>query len=107
MKPRKTKRASSGVPATKWLITAASVAGVLGGWAAFSLQSTSSLDPTSRDLATSLQLAPVPTVVQAPGTGQDQIIPGSLSAASSSNQTTLRSVTAVRPAPITITRSSR
>ena len=87
----------------KWFLTAASLAGVLGGWIAFSLNpGTGSGDP-SQNLTADVRLEPIPTVVQVSGS-QDRL---SVASTGSTSQQALRSVSAPAPAPITVTRSSR
>jgi hypothetical protein len=103
MTTKRSKSSRSDTSGAKWFLTAASLAGVLGGWVAFSLNPGSGSDPASQNLASNLRLDPIPTVVQVSGS-QDRRLGSSTGSAS---QTALRSVSAPAPAPITVTRSSR
>jgi hypothetical protein len=87
----------------KWFLTAASLAGVLGGWVAFSLHPGTGTSGSSQDLANTQRLNPIPTVVQLSGSQ----VQGQRTSSGAGSQTALRSVTAPAPAPITVTRSSR
>jgi len=107
MTAKKPKRSPSGAPATKWFITAASVAAMLGGWVAFSSQPSSGDNSASQILELNLDLEPIPTVVPAPSSRQNALWSDDASKNTQTNLPMLRSVTAPRPAPITITRSSR
>ncbi len=107
MAAKKSKRSPSGAPATKWFITAASIAAMLGGWVAFSSQPADGVDPATKILEADLGLEPIPTLVPAPASRQNAIRSDDSSSNSQTSLPTLRSVTAPRPAPITVTRSSR
>jgi len=107
MTERKSKLAPSGAPATKWFITALSLAAVLGGWVSFTLNPGVNNEATSQSLANNLMLEPIPTVVLAPEV-QDHVQTNQTVDQSQISQPALRSVSAPpRPAPVTVTRSSR
>lgn len=107
MAAKKSKRSPSGASVTKWFITSASIAAVIGGWVAFSSQPADGVDPATKILETNLGLEPIPTLVPTPTNQQNAILTDDSSKNSQTNLPTLRSVTAPRPAPVTITRSSR
>jgi hypothetical protein len=107
MTTQKSKRVPSGAPATKWFITAASVAAMLGGWVAFSSQpATNEADIATQILATNLRLEPIPTLVPAPTGRQKAILTSDTAGNAQTSLPTLRSVSAPQPRPITVTRSS-
>jgi len=98
----------SGATVTKWFISAASVAAMLGGWAVFSSEPpTTKTDLASQTLEIGLGLEPIPTVVPAPDDRQSVILNNNDNTNSSPNLSTLRSVSAPQPKPVTVTRSSR
>jgi hypothetical protein len=106
--PRGQPRSRGGAPGIKALITAASVAATLGGWAllAQGMQPASMVGTSVSGVPTAaaerLNLPPVPTVVPAPDPTKEQTETGP-------RVPSLRSVTTPRTvrAPIAITRSSR
>jgi hypothetical protein len=85
-------------PGIKTLITAASLAATVGGWGLLA----QGAPPPTTAAAHRLNLAPIPTVVPAPGLGLEQT-------EAAPRAPSLRSVVAPRlvRAPIAITRSSR
>jgi hypothetical protein len=106
----------SGAPGVKMLITAASLAATLGGWAVFAYTEarpiTSQPQPAvialaSRASVTALNLPPMPTLVPLPD--PSAIAAGSQSSAAPAAPPapTLRVVSAPPPAPVTLTQSSR
>ena len=110
MTTKKSKRASSGAGTSKWFITAASVAAMLGGWAALSAQPANGADPATQILTVNLGLEPIPTVVPAPVIRQNLVQEDSQPAQQQVDLPVLRSVTlpaAPRPRAVTVTRSSR
>jgi hypothetical protein len=62
------KKSPAGAPGARALITAASLAITLGGWAAFTRANADTADPASPEPSTDLKLAPqlLPTIVPAP-----------------------------------------
>jgi hypothetical protein len=95
------KRPATGVPAVKMLITAASVAATVGGWALLSAkevvpvtqpQSASVVAPQQSLVIRTIELAPLPTLVPPPA--QSAIVTARQPAASSNTRQ------AVAPAPV-------
>ncbi|MFZ6030811.1 MAG: hypothetical protein ACOYYS_24155 [Chloroflexota bacterium] len=107
---RSPQKARSGAATTgvKFLITAASLTAVVGGWAAFSLKEPApvAIEPPE------LVLPPLPTLVARPG-HTAQTIPENSIPGSQPDAPALRSVTIPQPGtnaappPVTNTRSSR
>lgn len=111
MAVNKSKRNSSNASATKWFVTAASIAAMLGGWVALSSQPSLEVDTAAIILENDLGLEPVPTLVPAPvqaaESRQDVSVLNDSSSTVQTKSPALRSVTAPRPAPVTVTSSSR
>ena len=108
MTTKKSKRTISGAPVTKWFVTAASVAAMLGGWVVFSSQpAINEADLASQTLTAELGLEPIPTLVPAPDDRQRITLSDDKNNDVQTNLPTLRSVSAPQPRPITVTRSSR
>jgi hypothetical protein len=125
---RPSKKSNTGVPGVKLLITAASLAATVGGWALISAKETQPAQPAQPSSTTqvvepvfSLKLAPLPTLVP-PSQAQVVTISNPRAAAAApqpaaaapqtASQPTLvlRDVSApapAAPAPATNTRSSR
>jgi len=107
MTTKKSRRTNSGAAVTKWFVTAASVAAMLGGWAVFSSQpATSEANVASQTLATELGLEPIPTLVPAPDDRQRTTLSNDNNEVQT-NLSTLRTVSTPQQRPITVTRSSR
>ena len=116
------KKPNSGAPGVKMLITAASLAATLGGWAVISAKETRptpELAPAQAALpALSIKLAPLPTLV--PAAPQSQLVTinqprpaASAPQPAASNEIVLRDVSAPAlpersaPSPVANTGSSR
>ena len=108
MTTKRIKRTNSGATVTKWFITAASVAAMLGGWAVFSSEPpTSKTDLASQTMAIGLGLEPIPTLVPTREVRQNGILSNQETTNTQTSLPTLRSVSAPQPKPVTVTRSSR
>lgn len=108
MTTKGSKRSNSGAAVTKWFITAASVAAMLGGWAVFSSEPPASkTDLASQTLEFELGLEPIPTLVPFGEVRQNNILTEEKNSNVQTSSPTLRSVSAPQPKPVTVTRSSR
>ncbi len=108
---RSTQKSASGAPGVKILITAASLAASLGGWAVFNYGEAGAVgavssQPAQQQSVVELNLPPLPTLVPPPA--QSVLTAGSQPnelAAAPAALPALRVVSA--PPPVTMTRSSR
>lgn len=101
------KRPPHSVPSVKLLITAASVAATLGGWAAFSTPAPTNQDTTAQPIEVSMNLAPIPTILPKPFDQAGTIRVFNQPTNQQPSILTLRSVNPQPPSPVTVTRSSR
>ena len=95
------------VPSVKLLITAASVAATLGGWAAFSIPVPTNQDTTAQSIEVGMNLAPIPTILPKPSAQGGAIRVSNHPTNQQPSILTLRSVNPQPPSPVTVTRSSR
>jgi len=103
--PRPTKRPGSAAPGIKLLISAAALAGTIGGWALFTLkQEAAALATTPPSLA--LELPPLPTLV-ARSSAPEVAAVGQAAAPAPALRRVSAPAFSSAPAPVTITRSSR
>lgn len=101
------KRLPRNVPSVKLLITAASVAATLGGWAIFSLPAPTNQNITAQSIDGGMNLAPIPTILPKPSNQGGAIQVSNQPTGQQPSILTLRSVNPQPPSPVTVTRSSR
>ena len=104
--PRPAKRPGSAAPGIKLLISAAALAGTIGGWALFTLkQEAAALMAPPPSLA--LALAPLPTLVARSSVPEVAAVGQAVAAPAPALRRVSAPAFSSAPAPVTITRSSR